>query len=317
MSAPSYNAGFEKFAFPDTSGRNEIKCAIWYPTLATEAEFAEGPWKFHVASSPASAGNQHPLVVTSHGTASSWREHHDTAEFLARRGFVVAALSHPGDSYDYEQKDFGGLASAVQRPRDVSRLLDELLESPRYAPMIDANRIGVFGFSIGGYTALVLAGGRPDFQKIATHPSDDPPSIYFGGSEEDRLEEAQSLLRATCPSADPRVRAILVMAPALGFLFDAAGLKNVRIPVRLYRAEHDQILHYPYDGETYHRMLPLAPEAVVVAGAGHYVFLAPPPAMLVTTLPDVFRDESNFDRRAFHERLNAEAEVFFKATLLE
>lgn len=315
MSAPSYNAGFEKFTFPDTSKGNEVKCAIWYPTLAAESEFAEGPWKFQVAFGPASEGNQYPLVVISHGTASSWREHHDTAEFLARRGFVVAALSHPGDSYDYEQKDFGGLASAVHRSGHVSRLLDELLQSSRYGSMIDADRIGVFGFSIGGYTALVLAGGRPDFQKIATHPSDDPPSIYFGGSEGDRLQEAQSLLQSPRPSADPRVRAILVMAPALGFLFDAASLKNVRVPVRLYRAEHDQILHHPYDGETYRGLLPVTPETVVVVGAGHYVFLAPPPAILATTLPDVFTDEGSFDRHAFHERLNAEVEVFFKATL--
>ena len=315
MSAPSCSAGFERFTFPDISGASEVKCAIWYPTLAAEAELAEGPWKFHVAFGPPSDGNRHPLVVISHGTGSSWREHHDTAEFLARRGFVVAALSHPGDSYDYEQTDFGGLASAVHRPRHVSRLLDELLESPRYAPMIDPTRIGVFGFSIGGYTALVLAGGRPDFQKIATHPSDDPPSIYFGGSEGDRLQEARSLLQAPGPSADPRVRAILVMAPALGFLFDAASLKDVQVPVRLYRAEYDRILHHPYDGETYRRMLPVTPEAIVVAGAGHYVFLAPPPAILATTLPDVFTDEGSFDRHAFHERLNAEVEVFFKAAL--
>jgi pimeloyl-ACP methyl ester carboxylesterase len=113
------------------------------------------------------------------------------------------------------------------------------------------------------------------------------------------------------------VDAILVMAPALGFMFDPASLKNVRVPVRLYRAEHDQILHHPYDGETYRRMLPVAPEAVVVADAGHYVFLAPAPAILATSLPDVFRDEGTFDRRAFHERLNAEAEAFFKATLSE
>jgi dienelactone hydrolase len=278
MSAPSYSAGFEKFTFPDRSNGNEVKCAIWYPTLAGEAEFAERPWKFQVAFGSAPEGNQHPLVVISHGTASSWREHHDTAEFLARRGFVVVALSHPEDSYDYEQKDFGGLASAVHRSGHVSRLLDELLQSPRYVPMIDASRIGVFGFSIGGYTALVLAGGRPDFQKIATHRMIRPASIlevrrviafkrpnrFFG-------HLVQAPIRVCVPSSSWRRRSDFC---------SMLQVKDVRVPVRLYRAERDQILYHPYDGETYRGMLPMVPETVGVAGAGHYVFLAPPPAIL-------------------------------------
>jgi hypothetical protein len=37
MSAPSYNAGFEKFTFPDISKGNEVKRAIWHPTLAAQA----------------------------------------------------------------------------------------------------------------------------------------------------------------------------------------------------------------------------------------------------------------------------------------
>ena len=181
--------------------------------------------------------------------------------------------------------------------------------------MIDADRIGIFGFSIGGYTALVLAGGQPDFGNIASHPTDDPPSIYFGGSQDERSAQASKLIEAPSANADPRVRAILVMAPALGFLFNTAGLANVRIPVRLYRAEHDQVLHTPYDGETYCRMLPGEPETVVVADAGHYVFLAPPPVLLATIKPDVFKDQRTFDRRAFHLRLNAETEAFFRTAL--
>jgi predicted dienelactone hydrolase len=254
-------------------------------------------------------------VVLSHGTASSWREHHDTAAFLARYGFVVTALSHPGDSYDYPEKDFGGLRSSVHRPGHVSRLLDHLLQSPRFAPLIDAARIGVCGFSIGGYTAFVLAGGRPDFSRIASHPADDPPSIYFGTALAPRRALAEELLQAPPAVADPRVRAILVMAPALGFLFDAARLAPVQAPVRLYRAEHDQVLHHPYDGETYRRLLPTPPQTTVVSGAGHYVFLAPPPASLARTIPDVFRDAGGFDRLAFHQDLNAETAAFFKAKL--
>ena len=181
--------------------------------------------------------------------------------------------------------------------------------------MIDADRIGVFGFSIGGFTAIVLAGGRPDFSKIATHPADDPPSIYFGGSPQERGERARRLLRAPPASPDGRVRAILVMAPALGFLFDDLGLIDVRVPVRLYRVEHDQILHHPYDGETYRRMLPVTPDTIVVADAGHYIFLAPPPAILARLVPNVFKDRGSFDRFAFHRQLNAETEEFFKTAL--
>ena len=315
MSQPADSAGFEKFSFTHGALPHAVNCALWYPAAAAEADLLEGPWRLRVAADAAPTAGQCPLVVISHGTASSWREHHDSAAFLARCGFVVAALSHPGDSYDYPEKDFGGLRSTVNRPGHVSRLLDHLLQSPRFAPLIDASRIGLFGFSIGGYTAFVLAGGRPDFDRIASHPADDPPSIYFGTDAAARRALAETLLRAPPAAADSRLRAILVMAPALGFLFDAAGLAAVRLPVRLYRAEHDQVLHHPHDGETYRRLLPTPPETVVVAGAGHYVFLAPPPVSLARTIPDVFKDPGGFDRQAFHRQLNAESATFFKAAL--
>lgn len=278
------SAGFEKFSFVEPARGREVKCAIWYPTASVESDLVEGPWNFRVAAGSNPMPGRCPLVVISHGTGSSWREHYDTAEFLARRGFVVDAPSHLGDSYDYGDKDFGGLESAIDRPGQVSHLLDSLLQSPRYSPMIDANRVGVFGFSIVG-------------------------------SQEERSEQARRLLQAPNASPDGRVRAILVMAPALGFLFDGSGLINVRVPVRLYRVEHDQILHHPHDGETYRRMLPVTPDTIVVSDAGHYVFLAPPPAILAKNLPDVFKDQKSFDRFAFHQRLNTETEEFFKTAL--
>lgn len=33
------------------------------------------------------------------------------------------------------------------------------------AGRIDSGRIGLFGFSVGGYTGLVVIGGNPDFRK--------------------------------------------------------------------------------------------------------------------------------------------------------
>lgn len=41
--------------------------------------------------------------------------------------------------------------------------------------------------------------------------------------------------------SDPRVRAIVLMAPALGYVFDRAGLANVQMPVLLYRPTVDEL----------------------------------------------------------------------------
>jgi predicted dienelactone hydrolase len=315
MPSNTYQAGFKSFNLITRVPGKALRCAIWYPSLSKESDVFEGPWRFSVAFGSEVAPGRYPMVVLSHGTGSSWREHHDTAELMARRGFVAVALSHLGDSYDYGDQDLGGLLSAVSRPGQVSQVIDEVLRLPPFESIIDAQRIGVIGFSIGAYTAFVLAGARPDFDRIRTHPADDPPSVYFGGSEGDRSALARKFLSAGRPGNDPRVRSILVMAPALGFLFDEASLADVRVPVRLYRAEHDQVLYYPYDGETYRRSLPMEPETIVVRGAGHYVFLAPPPVALVRAHPDVFQDTPAFDREAFHHRLNAEVVDFFCRTL--
>lgn len=314
MLKPPYTAGFTKFTVDQREGA-PIGCVLWYPSTATEVYLSDA-WLFRVAANAAPATGCFPLVAVSHGTGGSWREFHGIAEHLARHGFAVLGLSHPGDSYDARSTGLpGGLEAACTRPSDVSRALNALLALPPYASILDGERVGVLGFSIGGYTAFVLAGARPDFRRLATHPESDPPSVYFEQAVEGGKVARELLRQAHLLGPDPRIRAVLAMAPALGFLFDAAGLKDVRVPVRLYRAEHDEVLRYPWDGEDYRRMLPVEPETVIVSGAGHYAFLPPAPTELAAKLPELFLDRDDFDRRGFHERLSREVEEFFRRTL--
>ena len=88
--------------------------------------------------------------------------HHDTAEHLADAGFVVAALNHPGDTAR-DKSLFHDLSVYVQRPLDVKHVIDYLTGAAPLATTIDPNRIGIYGFSRGGYTALVAIGANPDF----------------------------------------------------------------------------------------------------------------------------------------------------------
>ena len=88
--------------------------------------------------------------------------HHDTAEHLADAGFVVAALDHPGDTA-LDKSLFADLTIYVRRPRDVKRVIDHLTGTAPFATTVDPNRIGIYGFSRGGYTTLVAIGASPDF----------------------------------------------------------------------------------------------------------------------------------------------------------
>jgi predicted dienelactone hydrolase len=309
---PPFAAGLSRITVDDAAADDTIRGAVWYPTAAPERAVAEGPWWFSVAPEAPPMTDRFPLVLVSHGTSGWWGGHHDTAENLARHGFVVASLSHPQDNHT-DANGFGAAARFVDRPRHVATVLDAVLGMPAFAPIIDPDRVGVVGYSAGGYTAIVLAGGRPDLGKLLTHPADDPPDIYFGLPG--LRERQKSLPRRPAFVHEPRIRSVFVMAPALGFLFDSVGLAQVRVPVRLYRAEHEEVLRHPYDGETYRRLLPAEPEFVVVEGAGHYAFLAPAPDSLAAELPELFVDRSGFDRRAFHRRLNSEAVAFFGRTL--
>ena len=46
------------------------------------------------------------------------------------------------------------------------RLIDLMLGTPAFASRIDPERVGLFGFSRGGYTALAVIGANPDWASV-------------------------------------------------------------------------------------------------------------------------------------------------------
>jgi predicted dienelactone hydrolase len=87
---------------------------------------------------------------------------------LAHAGFVVAAIHHPGDNYR-DTSRAAGLSVFVERPTDIKRLIDFMLDASPAASNIDPEHIGFFGFSAGGYTGLVLIGANPDWARALCH----------------------------------------------------------------------------------------------------------------------------------------------------
>jgi predicted dienelactone hydrolase len=311
--AESLSAGFVDLALTDPVEGGPMPAIVFYPTAAAAGSTELGPFTIEAVRGAPPAPGQRALVVLSHGTGGSMLGHHDSLTALARAGFVAAAVEHPRDNF----RDASGFATDLQligRAHHMVALIDGVLADPTLGPQIDRARIGIAGFSAGGYTALLIVGARPDFARFDDYCKAEPDDPLACGPA--TLKAAQQRHRAGLALvADGRVRAAFVMAPALGYLFDKAGLADVKVPIRLYRAGADEVLRHPWNAERVRQMLPTPPDDVVIEGAGHYVFLAPCPPALAARIPAICIDPPGIDRRAIHQQLDADMVAFFRKTL--
>jgi predicted dienelactone hydrolase len=298
--AQPLQAGFERQITPDG-----IEVGIWYPASGSAVPQRLGLYAQDVIAGSRPPAGRHPLIVISHGTGGDFTGHVDTAVALARAGFIVAALTHPGDNW----RDHSRATRIGERPVALSGLISYMLTTWPGHDAIDPGRIGAFGFSSGGFTVLAAAGGRPDMTRLAGHCAHHPDffDCTLMGSQSSTTTRAWPNMR------DARIRAIVVAAPALGFAFDRAGLADVRLPVQLWRADDDRILPAPFYADAVRAALPARPEFHAVPRAGHFDFLAP--CADASLMPQICQSTAGFDRAAFHARFNVEVVRFFEAEL--
>lgn len=305
-------------------GQPAIPVALYYPTQAAARPVALGPFAPEVAMRAEPDASVSGLIVLSHGTGGSELGHSRLAVALARAGYLVAALRHPGDNYqDTSLLTSGGERYFIERPRQVSRVIDAMLADPQWKDRIarDAKgpRVGAVGHSAGGYTVVALAGGRPAVSRIAQHcqqhRADDP--VFCGMGRGDRAGAAASAPSpAASPApvlADPRVRAVVALAP-LGVVFDAASLATIQVPVSVYEAENDRWLVPRFHARWITANVKGA-EAHRVANAWHFAFMDTPSMAISTPDGDIAADPPGFDRAAFLQRLGREVPAFFDKAL--
>ena len=311
LAAHAGDVGFQELTIPDGTEK-ALTIGVWYPTDSPASPQPLAAFTQTVALGAAPAGDHLPLVVMSHGTGGWYGEHYDTALALAHAGFVVAAVSHTGDTY----QDHSQVLQVWKRPEQIHRLIDFMLADWSQHGKIDAGRIGVFGFSAGGFTALAAAGGTADLTLVKPHCLKVPSAFECGLVRKPGAEEET---RAPPPRSafvhDPRIKAAVVAAPALGFTFEREGLAGVRVPLQLWRAENDHLLPNPDYAQAVRDALPRSPEYHVVANADHFDFLAPCDERLAQFAPEICTERPGFDRAAFHVEFDAAVVAFFERTL--
>ena len=277
----------------DLARNRSIDIQVWLP----DAEVYDPPY---------------PLVLLSHGSGGEYINHLWLVDALADEGYMVAAPNHPLDT-TRDSNDVG-IISVWQRPADMSRLLDWLLEESQWSSLIDSSRIGAAGFSSGGYTVLAMAGAQYDPALMDAYCS-----AEIHGPDCDLVGDMPPLdyTEAAKSYKDTRIKSIFAMAPAVGPAITTQSLEAVDLPVYITAAQDDELVYPQYGATRYAADIPGSTLELLPAG-GHFIFLE---CNFVTSIADYFVDfdlcgtQFDVEQEPIREQVASRAVQFFDNTM--
>lgn len=280
-------------ALRDAQHRDALRITVWYPAAPTaqEQDLTIGPPDkplFFVGEAAPNAefadDKRRPVILFSHGFGGTARMMGWFGTVLAQQGYIVVAVDHPGNN-GMDPMTVAGAVMFWERPGDLAAALAKVRSDPDFYRRLDLSRVGVAGFSAGGFTSLVAAGARVDLARLQAFCADHPQDGVCAPQKEFTVtpEQAQALLagpeiapRAARAGDDlslPEVRAAFVMAPAIVQALDPRSLQAMRIPVSIILGDADDVAPPNTNGGVAVRAIPGA-RMKVLAGVGHYDFLA-------------------------------------------
>ncbi|PJI84256.1 putative dienelactone hydrolase [Yoonia maricola] len=244
-SAVEPDAGVQQIVVRSQERGADLDVTIWYPAasggetvLLGDNVFFEGTEA--MLNAPVSDG-QFPLILLSHGAGLSGRAEAMSwmATALAKEGFIVAAPTHPGNT--------GPDRSAAQtmklwlRPSDLSDTLDAIEQNEVFRPHFDAENVGVVGLSMGGNTALAIAGARFDPALLASYcDTDDLNASLCDWVRLSGVDlHAMDTQAASRDNGDARVGLVVAIDPVPADVFDVTSFSGVSVPVTLVNFSED------------------------------------------------------------------------------
>ncbi|NJO39516.1 MAG: alpha/beta hydrolase [Cyanobacteria bacterium CRU_2_1] len=188
-----------------------------------------------------------PVIVISHGLGSDRSTYAYLAQHLASYGFAVAVPEHLDSNAQQLQSLLSGVAREVtppvefiNRPLDVKYLLNELdylsHSDPDFRGRLNVQQVGVIGQSMGGYTALALAGANINFEQLAADCTEDTLNLSL------LLQcRALELPQAIPDFRDDRVKAVIAINPIGSSLLGQADYAAIQIPVMIVSGGADTV----------------------------------------------------------------------------
>jgi predicted dienelactone hydrolase len=257
---------------------------------------------------------KYPLILFSHGYKGDRFGHAWLEEILASYGYIVASLDHFGETWYMFNPE-----KAIQRwnrPLDITFVLNELLKDPLFGSHIDQDKIGFVGYALGGLTGLWLAGGIANQYMAMNEKS--PEYLELDGLDESDASSAAELALAKKSYHDPRIKAMVLLAPSKSLAFDIQGLSQIKIPLLLIAAENDEIAEFKSNARYLKNSIQSSELVAIPGKAGHYIFLNPKGEVGRKSLPAYLtEDDPSVNRREIHKDIAKATLQFFYRTLVD
>lgn len=326
-----FKVGFTQQALTDPErsdwsgqGPRPLNCSLWYPAEdgADDALVLLPPndpvmvlGRVAVDAAVLASDKELPVVLLSHGTGGAASGLGWLAGHLAAEGYVVIGVDHHGNTA-VEPYRAEGFLCWWERARDLTVALDALSVEGPLAGRLNLVRVGAAGFSLGGYTALALAGAVTEMTRFRDWAEGQEGG---GGPREfpDLTDHVAPLLETSAmfreswqrqseSYRDARVKRVLTLAPAppvRGFTPESLGA--IDFPVAIVAGGTDREAPADPCARWLHSLLPDSRLDVLGPDVGHYAFLCEGTARGRKLDPDVWDDPPGVDRRQVHDQVCA------------
>jgi len=196
-----------------------------------------------------------PIIVISHGLGTDSSNFRYLASHLASYGFAVVVPNHSASDTKELRSPINDRAIEVRqadeftdRPLDVKYILNQLEKAnqsdSRFKGQLNLQQVGVFGQSLGGYTALALAGAKINFEQLQ---KDCQPELLHDTWNMSLLLQCRALALKNGQFGqevnlrDERVKAAIAVNPITSSIFGQAGLSEIKIPVMVVGSSDDTV----------------------------------------------------------------------------
>ena len=280
-------------ALRDAGHSTDVRVTVWYPAPdgVKEARIDLGPPAkplFIVGQvaegAPFADARKRPVILFSHGFGGAARMMGWFGVPMARAGYIVVAVDHPGNN-GVDKMTTSGAIMSWDRAKDLRAALEAVKADPAIGPHLDLKRVGVAGFSAGGFTSLVAAGARTDMFRFLGFCHEHPTDGVCAPQKEYKLTmaEAEAALRSPELAGEvahagddlsiPGVKAAFAMAPAIVQGLDPASLKRMKVPVAIFLGDADPVAPPDTNGRVAAKAIPGA-QLTELPGVKHYDFLS-------------------------------------------